>query len=77
MVSALLRSCYLMGLGYVYDGRLSFRDLSQIFASAVLMNFFYIVVDFWNNSDTESEVDLQLSTGGFDQDDDDDFDFYG
>ena len=55
----------------------SFRDLSQIFASAVLMNFFYIVVDFWNNSDTESEVDLQLSTGGFDQDDDDDFDFYG
>ena len=56
----------------------SFRDLSQIFASAVLMNFFFlIVVDFWNNSDTESEVDLQLSTGGFDQDDDDDFDFYG
>lgn len=34
--------------------------------------------DFWNNSDTESEIDLQLSTGGFDQDDDDDdFDFYG
>lgn len=34
--------------------------------------------DFWNNSDTESEIDLQLSTGGFDQEgDDDDFDFYG
>ncbi|XP_022806429.1 uncharacterized protein LOC111343504 [Stylophora pistillata] len=34
--------------------------------------------DFWNASDTESEVDLQLSTGGMDQeDDDDDFDFYG
>ncbi|KXJ19144.1 hypothetical protein AC249_AIPGENE11809 [Exaiptasia diaphana] len=30
---------------------------------------------FWNNSDTESEVDLQLSTGALD--DDDDFDFYG
>ena len=39
--------------------------------------FFLIIVDFWNNSDTESEVDLQLSTGGFDQDDDEDFDFYG
>ena len=75
MVSALLRSCYLTGLGYVYDS--GFRNLSQIFASAVLMNFFFIIVDFWNNSDTESEVDLQLSTGGFDQDDDDDFDFYG
>ena len=34
------------------------------------------LVDFWNNSDTESDVDLQLSTGGFDQEDDD-FDFYG
>ncbi|KAL9954798.1 hypothetical protein ACROYT_G042377 [Oculina patagonica] len=32
--------------------------------------------DFWNASDTESEVDLQLSTGGMDQEDDD-FDFYG
>lgn len=32
-------------------------------------------IDFWNTSDTESEVDLQLSTGGMDQDDDD-FDFY-
>ena len=48
-----------------------------MFASAVLMIFFLIIVDFWNNSDTESEVDLQLSTGGFDQDDDEDFDFYG
>ncbi|XP_048586478.1 uncharacterized protein LOC5520708 isoform X2 [Nematostella vectensis] len=34
--------------------------------------------DFWNHSDTESEPDLQLSTGGQEAaDDDDDFDFYG
>lgn len=36
----------------------------------------FSLIDFWNTSDTESEVDLQLSTGGMDQDDDD-FDFYG
>ena len=36
----------------------------------------FSLTDFWNTSDTESEVDLQLSTGGMDQDDDD-FDFYG
>lgn len=36
----------------------------------------FSLIDFWNTSDTESEVDLQLSTGGLDQDDDD-FDFYG
>ena len=35
-------------------------------------------IGFWNHSDTESEVDLQLSTGGQPVDDDtDDFDFYG
>jgi len=41
---------------------------------SLMISFSFI--DFWNTSDTESEVDLQLSTGGMDQDDDD-FDFYG
>ena len=46
---------------------------SPLTLDAVFITFF---LDFWNNSDTESEVDLQLSTGGLDEDDDD-FDFYG
>ncbi|CAB3996192.1 Hypothetical predicted protein [Paramuricea clavata] len=35
-----------------------------------------IQAGFWNNSDSESEVDLQISHGGNDNNDDDDFDFY-
>ena len=55
-------------------GRLNFFPLKiELFLLCPLFSS-----DFWNNSDTESEIDLQLSTGGFDQeDDDDDFDFYG
>lgn len=57
-------------------------ELILCFLTSVLVNvgntlmISFTPIDFWNTSDTESEVDLQLSTGGMDQDDDD-FDFYG
>ena len=44
----------------------------------IYLSICFFLKGFWNHSDTESEVDLQLSTGGNQVDDEvDDFDFYG
>lgn len=74
------------GLGYVptalqtkdqlSEGHEGGRDLEKSERNSANESKAKRKTDFWNNSDTESEVDLQLSTGGFDEDDDD-FDFYG
>ena len=69
---------YKRGLGLKLDTSGSRVQRSN--HSAILPPLTYVClfsfIDFWNASDTESEVDLQLSTGGMDQEDDD-FDFYG